>query len=84
MTIIKSVKLKFAYDDATSRIYTFNGVTSQQASGIKAKVKALNASLAGGTADAFANTFVSDNHSPCKMISEAKIITTVQESIYPV
>lgn len=82
MAVTRSVKIKLAYDDATSRTYTFNGVESMYLPDVKDKVIAINASLEAGTASNFANTFVSNNGSPCKMISEAKVIVTNQEVIY--
>lgn len=82
MAVTRSVKIKLAYDDATSRIYTFNGVDSMYLPDVKDKVIAINESLEAGTAQNFANTFVSNNGSPCKMISSAKVVVTEQEVIY--
>lgn len=82
MATTRSVKIKLAYDDATTRIYTFNGVTSAQASGVKLKVINLNDSLSAGTANDFANTFVSATGQPCKMIAQAQVIALEQEVIY--
>lgn len=77
-----AVKLKLAFEDATNRTYTFNGVSQTYLPAVKMRVIELNESLAGGTASNFANTFVSNNGSPCKMISDASIIRTKQEVIY--
>lgn len=82
MAVTRSVKIKLAYDDATSRIYTFNGVDSMYLPDVKDKVIAINESLEAGTASNFANTFVSNAGSPCKMISSAKVVVTEQEVIY--
>lgn len=82
MATTLSVKIKLAYDDATSRTYTFNGVDAQGVAAVKLKSIQLNDSLAAGTAQEFAKTFVSDNGSPCKMISDVQSISTTQEVIY--
>ena len=82
MAITISAKLTLAFEDATNRTYTFNGVAAQDAPRIKNKVKAINASLSAGTANSFANTFVSDTGKPCVVISKAQIITLDQEVIY--
>lgn len=80
MATVKSAKITLAYEDATSRTYTFNGVLYPL--DVKDKVLAINASLEAGTADAFKNTFVSDNGAKCAMISKAQVITTIQDIIY--
>jgi len=77
-----SVKVTLAYEDATSRIYTFNGVDNMYLPDVKDKVLAINESLEGGTANNFKNTFVSNNGATVKMISKAQIITLQQEVIY--
>ncbi|MBQ3306108.1 hypothetical protein IJH02_01580 [Candidatus Saccharibacteria bacterium] len=82
MATTRSVKLKLVYEDATSRIYTFNGVEQSALSGVKNKVKQINIGLLGETLPTFAQTFVSNNGSPCVQISEAQIITLEQEVVY--
>lgn len=82
MATVNSVKIKLAYEDATSRLYTFNGVEQTALSGVKTRVININDSLESGTAEAFANTFVSAAGAKCKMISQAQIIKTEQEVIY--
>lgn len=82
MTTTKSVKITLVYEDATSRIYTFNGVENENLPDVKNKIKAINASLTAGTANDFATTFVSDNGRPCKMISKGQIISITQEVLY--
>lgn len=82
MATTRSVKIKLVYDDATSRTYTFNGVDGQYLPDVKDNVKAINQSLEAGTASNFANTFVSNLGSPCKLISNAQIIILNQEVIY--
>lgn len=81
-TTTRALKVKLAYEDATSRTYTFNGVDGQGAMGAKPKAQAINASLEAGTANFFKNVFVSDNGSPCKMISDVRVIVTTQDVIY--
>lgn len=82
MATTASVRITLAYEDATSKNYTFNGVDELMFGDVKDKVKAINQSLAAGTANDFANTFVSANGQPCKLISDARLISTVQEVIY--
>lgn len=81
-TTTRALKVKLAYEDATSRTYTFNGIDGQGAMGAKPKAIALNASLEAGTANYFKNVFVSENGSPCKMISDVRVIVTTQDIIY--
>lgn len=73
-----SVVLTLAFSDATSRNFTFNGVSDEARPAVKAKVRALNASLPA----AFATTFVSSAGAPCTMISKAQIVVTQEEVIY--
>ena len=82
MATTKSVKVTLAYEDATSRAYTFNGVDSMYVIDVKDKVLAINESLEAGTANNFKNTFVSNNGATVKMISKAQVITVQQEVIY--
>lgn len=82
MATVNTVKIKLAFEDATTRTYTFNGVSDADLPDVKDKIVDINDSLEAGTAQNFANTFVSNNGSPCKMISEGKIIKTTQEVIY--
>lgn len=82
MATTKTARIKLLYDDSTTRTYNFNGITTEQAALVKSRVMAINESLLAGTASDFANTFVSNNSSPCAVISEASIITLDQEVIY--
>ena len=82
MATTYSVKVTLAYEDATSRNYTFNGVDNMYLPDVKDKVIAINESLEAGTANNFKNTFVSNNGATVKMISKAQIITLQQEVIY--
>ena len=76
MSSVRSVKLKLAYSDATSQTITFNDVGD--ASGVKSKVKAINANMPA----AFAYTFISKGGAPCTMISQAQIVVTSEEVVY--
>lgn len=86
MARVNVVKLKFVYEDSTSRTYTFNGVADENLSAVKAKVILMNDNLAHSTSytvgAALSNTFVSDAGSKLKMITEARLISTEQEVIY--
>ncbi len=82
MATTRSVKITLVYDDATSRVYTFNGVDSMYLPDVKDHIIDINASLEAGTANNFKTTFVSNNGSPCKMISKGQIISLEQEVIY--
>lgn len=82
MATTTSARITLVYEDATSKNYTFNGVDEMMIGGVKDKVIAINQSLTAGTANDFANTFVSANGQPCKLISDARIITIEQEVIY--
>lgn len=82
MAMSIKAQIKLVYEDASSRTYTFNGIDPNSAPDIKRHIININDSLSAGTANNFANTFVSENGQSCKMISEAKIITTEQEVIY--
>lgn len=84
MAQVNSVKIKIAYEDATSRNYTFNGVEDYNLEDVKDKVIALNNAITSSTADglAFKETFVSDSGAQVKAITTATIIITEQEVIY--
>lgn len=73
-----SIILTLAFQDSTSRNYTFGGVEPQYLNNIKTKVKAINANMPTN----FARTFVSNSGVSCVMISAAKIVATEEEVIY--
>ncbi len=73
-----SVVLTLAFQDSTSRNYTFTGVEPQYLGGVKAKVKAINANMPTN----FARTFVSNAGTNCVMISAARIVAVQEEVIY--
>lgn len=81
-TMETSLKVKIVYADATSRNYTFNGISNDEDMRIKANIVALNDSLVAGTADDFKEIFVSDGGASSVSISSAIITHTIQEVIY--
>lgn len=79
-----SARIKIAYEDATSRNYTFNGVDPTYVLGIKYKIEAINQAIHDGTSDgtAFKSIFVSDDGAQAIGITEGIITQTEQEVIY--
>lgn len=84
MAKVNSLKVKIAYEDATSRSYTFNGVENNQLPDVKMRIITINDAIEAGEADgnAFKNIFVSNNGAAAVGITEAKLIQTEQEVIY--
>lgn len=78
MAVTRQAVLTLAFRDATDRNFKFNGIDASAVVGIKNKVLAINANMP----EYFAQTFVSDNGSPCIMISGAQVIETEEEVIY--
>ena len=78
MAVTRQAVLTLAFRDATDRKFKFNGIEASAVVGIKSKVLAINANMP----EYFAQTFVSDNGSPCIMISGAQVIETEEEVIY--
>jgi len=57
-----SATLTFGYKDTDfTRQYTFDNLTEEQCTGLKAKVQAFNASLEAGTAGGLSAFFISDD-----------------------
>lgn len=75
-----NVSITLAFADSTTRTITFKGVSAEEAEGVRAKIKALNANLP----ESFANTFISKIGAKCTMISKAQIIWEEEEVIYNV
>ncbi len=73
-----NVVLTLAFQDSTSRNYTFSGVDETATPDVKDKVLAINANMP----ENFARTFVSNNGARCVMIADAKIVTIREEVIY--
>lgn len=62
MTKNNKLKMTFGYKDTDfTRVYTVNGIDDSDVDGIKEKIKAVNASLEGGTADGLNAFFRSDD-----------------------
>ena len=85
----KTIKAKFAYADATTRIYTINidhiGDTSQElnafASNAVTRANAIN-TAAENTSSSVAQTFVSNNGARLTKITELSIVFSDEEVIY--
>lgn len=78
-----SAVLTMAYDDGTTRNYTFDGITDAAAAALKARVLAFNTTLADNTQNAaYRETFISDDGQPVKEISKAKYTATEEQVIY--
>jgi len=75
--------LTFEYDDASTRNITFNDVDTNALGNIKARVIAMNTTLADSTQGApYRETFISDDSAPIKRISKAKYTVTEETVIY--
>jgi len=75
--------LTFEYDDASTRNITFNDVDTNALGNIKARVIAMNTTLADSTQGApYRETFISDDSAPNKRISKAKYTDTEETVIY--
>ena len=61
MTNSATITLGYAGTTET-RKYKFDGLTTAQCEGLKAKVLALNASISGGTDDGLSDFFISDDY----------------------
>lgn len=83
----KTIKAKFAYADATTRIYTIdiNHIPDAQLSTFAnhavARVNAMN-TAAEDTSSSVAQTFVSNNGARLTKISELSVVMSDEEVIY--
>lgn len=85
----KTIKTKFAYADATTRIYNINidhiGDSSQELNALSthavAQVQAINAAAADQTSSV-ANTFVSNDGAKMTKITELSVVIKDEEVIY--
>ena len=69
----KTLKMTFGYDESElSRQYSFE-VADSLASACKDKIKAINTSLAGGTAGGLSSFFLSDNEENFSAITYAAL-----------
>lgn len=83
MATTNTAALTFEYDDASTRNITFNDVDTNALGNIKARVIAMNTTLADSTQGApYRETFVSDDGAPIKRISKAKYTVTEETVIY--
>lgn len=74
-----SLQLSFGYENSDQkRTYTFSDINDSVISGIKAKVIAINDSLAANTDGGLASFFIDDNNNNLKYIEEAKIISVTE------
>lgn len=78
MDPVTSAILTLAYQDSTSRNYTFTGIEDSEVGEIADRIKAINANMPA----TFAQTFVSSTGAPCVMIAAAKVVTVEDEVIY--
>lgn len=89
-TTVNAVRLKMLYSGGSERTYTFDEVTTDALSSIKAKVMTINAELANDESTigaAMKATFVDDNNDdnilePLTKITSANYTTTTTEVIY--
>ncbi len=83
MTTTNSATLKFEYEDKSTRNITFDDVASEDLPNIKARVLAMNATIADSvTGAAYKDTFISDDGSPIAKISAARYTITESTVIY--
>lgn len=89
-TITNTVRLKTLYGDGGERTYTFDEVSNDALSSVKAKVMAMNAELADSESSigaALKATFVNDDNddnilAPLVKIASANYTSTETEVIY--
>lgn len=73
------LKMTFGYEGTDfTRIYTVSGIADSLRSGIKAKIQAVNASLAGGTSGGLDSFFRSDDYDETENIGKFNRITAAQ------
>lgn len=77
---MKTVKTRFKYDDDSTRLYTFSCEDSL-ASGVKAKILAINDSLEASTAGGLESFFVSDAGGDLVLIDGATVESVVSTAI---
>lgn len=83
MATTNSATLTLEYTDASTRNVTFNDVADSALPTIKARVLALNSTIADTTAGAaYRETFISDDGAPINRISKAKYSVTEETVIY--
>jgi len=75
---VNTVNITVSYTDATSHTYAFNNVKADALTGVKDKVKAINANMSQD----FKKTFVSSSGAQAMQIGKAQIVSTQEEVIY--
>ena len=74
-----SATLTFGYTNTDfTRKYKFEGLTTEQCTALKNHVKAINASLAGGTAGGLSAFFISDDFDATQGIGYFEAISAAQ------
>ena len=78
----KTLKMAFGYgeEQEETRNYSFT-VADSLASACKAKILAINDSLAAGTAGGLSSVFISDGEEPFSKITYAALESTVTEEL---
>lgn len=83
MATTNTATLTLEYTDASTRSVTFTDVNSTALGTMKARVLALNATIADSvTGAAYRETFISDDGASINKISKAKYTVTEEEVIY--
>lgn len=83
MATTNTATLQFEYDDGATRNVNFSEVPDSALPTIKARVIALNSTIADSvTGAAYRDTFISDEGSPIKKIRSAKYTVTEEQVIY--
>lgn len=73
------LRLTFGYEGTSStRRYTISGIEDSLKSSLKSNIKAVNASLAGGTHGGLSTFFRSDDYDAAEGIGTFKAITAAQ------
>lgn len=81
-TSSNEVRVGIMFTDGTTRTYKLPEVPDENLANVKTRIQSINASITGGTAQAFTQTFVSTTGAPVLNIASGKIITTEEEIIY--
>lgn len=77
---MKTVKTKFLYADAGTRLYSFDCEDSLAAD-VKQKIKSINTSLIGGTDGGLSTFFVSDSGANLSIVESATIESILYEPL---
>ncbi len=80
-SVSNNVVITLLYEDDSTRKYTFENVSSEDAAAVKAKILKINANANDEYAN-FYQTFVSDDGAAVLRIDDAKIVSIEEEIIY--